>query len=131
MEETELGPVSPMFIVGKLSESVRFYTERLGFELRYSAPEDEPFFAIVGRDSAQIFLKEIGKGVDPMPNPSRHEWAAWDGFVYVTEPERLAAEFESNGLELTLPVSRREDGLRGFQISDADGYVLYFGRPDP
>lgn len=130
MERATLGAVSPLFIVRKLAESVRFYTERLGFELRYAAPEDEPFFAIVGRDEAQLFLKAIGEGVDPMPNPSRHAWAAWDGFVHVSEPDQLAAEFERNGVELALPVAAREDGLRGFQIEDADGYVLYFGRPE-
>jgi hypothetical protein len=27
------------------------------------------------------------------------------------------------------PLEDNEDGLRGFAIEDADGYVLFFGRP--
>ncbi|WP_336518498.1 hypothetical protein [Pollutibacter soli] len=47
------------------------------------------------------------------------------------DPDALAAEFTSRGVEFFLPLNDdydQEDGLRGFEIKDADGYVLYFGR---
>jgi hypothetical protein len=41
----------------------------------------------------------------------------------------LAAEFAARGVEFTAPLSDTGDGLRGFALADADGYVLFFGRP--
>ena len=118
-----LGNISPFFIVSDLARSIRFYQERLGFELRHSAPEEEPFFAIVGRDQAQILLKAISDEVEPQPNHARHEWAPWDAFVFVDDPDSLAIEFDAT-------VTDREDGLRGFEARDPDGYALFFGRPE-
>ena len=129
LEQTvKVGGISPFFIVRDVSAAIAFY-RRLGFELRFSEPEEAPFFAIVGRGGAQIFLKHVSEAVGPQPNPSRHEWAAWDAFVYVDDPDALAAELESRGASPSQPVRDRDDGLRGFEVRDADGYVLFFGRP--
>lgn len=125
---TAIQSIAPFFIVGELARALRFYVERLDFEVRYLAPADDPFFAIVGRDSVQIMLKEITPEVQPQPNGTRHENAPWDAFVYVPDPEALAAEFSARGLPVQ--VSVRDDELRGFEVRDSEGYVLYFGRPD-
>ena len=117
-----LDAISPFFIVGDLARSVRFYEERLGFEVRHSTPKGEPFFAIVERDGVRVFLKEIAPDVEPMPNASRHEWAPWDAFVSVDDPETVAAKYGAM-------IEERDDGLCGFEVRDPDGYVLFFGRP--
>ena len=52
-----LGAISPCFIVSDVPAAIHFYTQRLGFEVRFAEPADDPFFAIVGRDSVQLFLK--------------------------------------------------------------------------
>ena len=124
----EVGGISPFFIVSDLAATVAYY-RRLGFELRFSGPDDSPFFAIVGRGGAQIFLKELGEDVPPVPNASRHPWAAWDSFVYVDDPDALAEEYDAGGIAFHVPLGNRDDGLRGFEIADPDGYILYFGRP--
>jgi hypothetical protein len=41
----------------------------------------------------------------------------------------LAAEFSSRHVEFFEPLKDTGDGLRGFELEDADGYVLFFGRP--
>lgn len=123
-----LGPISPFFIVRDVAKSIACY-RKMGFELRFSEPDEAPFFAIVGRDSAQIFLKHVSEEVGPQPNATRHEWAFWDGFVYVPDPDALAAEFEASGAPLSKAIHERDDGLRGFEVRDSDDYVLFFGRP--
>jgi hypothetical protein len=40
-----------------------------------------------------------------------------------------AAEFSSRNVEFSAPLQDTDDGLRGFELEDADGYVLFFGRP--
>ena len=55
--------------------------------------------------------------------------ARWDAFVHVPDPDALAAEFAARGVkEFLKPLEGTDDGLRSFEIADADGYVLFFGR---
>ena len=128
-DQQTLGAISPFFIVSDVSRAIRFYVDQLGFQVRFVEPETSPFFAIVGRDSAQIFLKCVAEAITAQPNHTRHEWAPWDAFVYVDDPDSLAAEFASRGTAFHSELADRHDGLRGFEVEDADGYVLYFGRP--
>jgi len=124
-----LGAIAPFFIVRDVPRAVRFYQDALGFELRVLEPADTPFFAIVGRDSAQLLLKHVSEAVGPQPNPTRHEWAPWDAFVFVSDPDGLHDELSSRGVALRTPITDRDDGLRGFEVEDRDGYVLFFGCP--
>ncbi len=128
MSRTSLGKISPFFIVGELSPSVAFY-KQLGFEVRHQSPEEDPFFAIVGRDDTQILLKEINEDINPQPNSTRHPWARWDAFIRVENPDALAAEFTEASIRFARELEDTEDGLRGFELRDNDGYVLFFGRP--
>jgi catechol 2,3-dioxygenase-like lactoylglutathione lyase family enzyme len=121
-----LAAISPFFIVADLPRAIRFYREALDFEVRFVEPGDEPFFAIVGRDGVQILLKA---SAPPLPNYTRHCWAPWDGFVYVAEPDALAGELASRYVAFHKTIRDRDDGLRGFEVQDLDGYVLFFGRP--
>ena len=123
-----VGPISPFFIVRDVSRSIAFYQD-MGFQLRFGEPAENPFFAIVGRGPAQILLKHVSESVEPQPNGSRHEWAAWDGLVHAEDPDGLAGEFERAGVPLHVGVRDRQDGLRGLEVKDEDGYVLFFGRP--
>jgi hypothetical protein len=70
-------------------------------------------------------------GVEPVPNYTRDIQkgiARWDAYLHVPDPDALAAEFASRNVVFFQPLSDTEDGLRGFELKDADGYVLFFGR---
>jgi catechol 2,3-dioxygenase-like lactoylglutathione lyase family enzyme len=120
--------ISPCFIVSSVDQTIAFYCDKLGFETRFQAPDRNPFFAIIGRDGAQLFLKS-DKDVSPLPNHKRHHFMRWDAFVYAPDPDALAAEFADHGAAFSVPLKDTNDGLRGFEICDPDGYVLFFGRP--
>ena len=123
----EIGGISPCFIVKDASASLSFYRDRLGFEITFREPADDPFFGIVNRGRAMIMMKDVG--VDPLPNHKREPMARWDAYVYVPDPDALAAEFASRNVEFSEPLKDTHDGLRGFELKDPDGYVLFFGRP--
>jgi hypothetical protein len=55
--------------------------------------------------------------------------ARWDAYLHVPDPDALAAEFSSRDVEFVQPIKDDDDGLRGFEVRDADGYMLFFGRP--
>ena len=125
--QATIGGISPFFIVRDLSAALAFYRDKLGFEVMFTAPADDPFFGIVRRDRAMLMLKDVG--VDPLPNPHREPSARWDAYVDVPDPDALAAEFNSRNVEFSKPLKDTHDGLRGFEVTDSDGYVLFFGRP--
>ena len=127
MARPEVAGISPFFIVRNAAAALAFYRNRLGFEITFQEPPAEPFFGIVQRGGAMIMLKSVG--VDPLPNHRREPAARWDAYVSVPDPDALADEFASRDVEFSEPLKDTHDGLRGFELKDADGYVLFFGRP--
>ena len=128
MNKPEISSVMPFFIVRNVSAALAFYRDRLGFTIEYQGPaDDDIFFGIAGRGGASIMLKNVG--VDPLPNYKRHRDARWDAYLHVPDPDALAAEFSSRHVEFSKPLLDTHDGLRGFELDDADGYRLFFGRP--
>jgi uncharacterized glyoxalase superfamily protein PhnB len=125
---TRLEAISPFFVVGNVAEIVAFYRARLGFEPTHLEPQNDPFFAIIRRDGAQIFLKSA-EGVVPLANSGRHPSLRWDAYVAAPDPDALAAEFLDRGAIFSAPLGDTHDGLRGFEVTDPDGRVLFFGRP--
>jgi hypothetical protein len=101
----DLVSISPFFISKHVPSSLAFYRDRLGFEVTFQGPEpDDVYFGIVQRGGMEILLKHIG--VAPVPNYTRD-----------------VAFFR--------PLENTVDGLRGFEIEDADGYILFFGLTNP
>ena len=127
MTRPMLEKMCPFFIVSSVHKTIAFYRDKLGFESWHQEPEREPFFAIVGRDGAMLFIKS-GEA-EPLPNPKRDPAMRWDAYVSLNDPDALAAEFVDRGVAFSIPLKDTDDGLRGFEITDPDGYVLFFGRP--
>ena len=128
MTQATITAISPFFIVSDVSRMIAFYRDKLGFEATFLQPEEDPFFAILRRDGAQIFFKSEA-GITPLPISKRHRSMRWDAFVYAPDPDALAVEFANQGTSFSSPLQDTPDGLRGFEVTDPDGYVLFFGRP--
>ena len=121
-----LASISPFFIVKNLQISISYYVDRLGFRLDFDGPPGDPYYAGVSRDGIGIMLKEILPDVLPCPNHTRHEWARWDAYIYTLDPDALFDEFSRRGASFVKELSFIDAGLWGFEIADADGYVLAF-----
>ena len=121
-----LTSISPFFIVKDLRVSIAYYLERLGFQLDFQGPEDDVYYAGVSREGIGIMLKAIAPDVLPQPNHTRHEWARWDAYIYTLDPDPLFHEFKQRGASFVKELSFIDDGLWGFEVTDADGYVLAF-----
>ena len=128
--------IAPFFIVANVTATLAFYRDMLGFEITFRGPSaDDEFFGIVRRDGATLMFKALGEIcdgkevlVEPVPNYTRQPAFSWDAYVGVPDPDALAAEFASRGVEFSIPLTDRDaDGVRGFVIKDIDGYGLFFG----
>jgi catechol 2,3-dioxygenase-like lactoylglutathione lyase family enzyme len=124
---TTFSSISPFFIVRDVSVSIAFYTDVLGFETAFRQPAHAPFFAILQRGGAMLFVKS-GRAA-PLPNPVRDPDMRWDAYCHAPDPDALADDFAGRGAVFAVPLKDTHDGLRGFEIADPDGYVLFFGRP--
>jgi AcrR family transcriptional regulator len=124
----QLVAISPFFIVKNLQASVAHYITRFGFTLDFQGPPDDVYYARVQRNGVGIMLKEILPDVMPVPNHTRHAWARWDAYIYTHDPDGLFAEFVERGASFVKELSFIDDGLWGFEVMDADGYVVAFFR---
>ncbi|MFM2126014.1 MAG: hypothetical protein RL328_2465 [Acidobacteriota bacterium] len=131
MAQPEISGIAPFFIVRSVPAALAFYRDRLGFDITFQGPtEDDIFFGIVQRGAAMIMLKAIG--VEPVPNYTRdiqQGTARWDSYLHTPDPDALAAEFSTRNVAFFQPLKNDDDGLRGFEIQDTDGYILFFGCP--
>ena len=127
MTRPGIAGIAPFFIVADVVASLSFYRDMLDFEVVFQEPAEDPFFAIVRRDGAMVMVKSVG--VEPLPNCEREPQARWDAYLNVPDPDALATEFASRGVTFSVPLKDTHDGLRGFELKDVDGYVLFFGRP--
>ena len=125
-----LTSISPFFIVKDLQVSIAYYIDRFGFQLDFQGPDDarRPYYAGVSREGIGIMLKAILPDVLPRPNHTRHEWARWDAYIYTLDPDTLFDEFRQRGASFVKKLSFIDEGLWGFEVTDADGYVLAFFR---
>ena len=116
MTKPEISSIAPFFIVRNVPTALSFYRDRLGFDIAFQGPSDDDiFFGIGQRGGATIIMKNIG--VDPVPNYTRDikkGIARWDAFLHVPDPDALAAEFKSRGVEFFQPLEDdyADDGLR-------------------
>ncbi len=127
MTRPAISSVAPLFIVKNVPAALAFYRDRLGFDVTFQAEPDDIYFGIVKRGGAMIMFKAVG--VDPLPNRERDPGARWDAYLHAPDPDALAAEFSARDVEFLQPLEDTNDGLRGFELEDADGYILFFGRP--
>ena len=125
-----LNSVTPFFIVDDLAKTLEFYQSRLGFNVLYKGgDENGDFWAMAGRDKVTFMFKAIAPDIHPQPNHTRHEWARWDAYVFTPDPDALCAEFRAKNVPMHRELANTNDGLRAFEISDNNGYVLCFGQP--
>ena len=123
-----LAAINPFFIVENLQASIAYYIERMGFQLDFQGPTDDPYYCRVSRDGIGIMLKAVLPDVLPRPNRTRHEWARWDAFIHTLDPDTLFNEFKPRGVSFVKELSFIDHGLWGFEVTDADGYVLAFAQ---
>lgn len=115
--------IAPVFRVGDLSRSIRFYTEQLGFEVDFVYDD---FYASVHREGCHIHLK----CAPPIPrDQSAFEQAEHlDALVTVTSAADLATEFSNGGATFSIPLRTMPYGIE-FYVRDPEGYIIGFVQP--
>jgi uncharacterized glyoxalase superfamily protein PhnB len=128
----EFVPVAPELFVPDVGEAVRFYTDKLGFEILRIEPPGEPgprsSFAIMARGRAHIlFAHERLYIGDPLS--SRGDGV--DIRVMVDDVNAVYEDCREGGVNIVHDIADRDYGLRDFIISDPNGFRWRFASPVP
>ncbi|MCX6381878.1 MAG: VOC family protein [Armatimonadetes bacterium] len=118
MSRARLAQVMPVLPVLDVQAGVRYYTENLGFALRFQDTPDFPHYAVLERDSVTLHLQ--------WHDPSEFEAGQMYRFV-VDDVDSLFAEYSDKGVFHDQTALRDTDwGTREFAFFDRDHNGLVF-----
>lgn len=99
--------------------SIRFYTDKLGFEetLRVDG------WSFLSRGACHLRLGDC-PDAQPMSNCPDHSWFA---YLHVSDAKSLFEEYGSKGVEIWHKLEEKPWGVREFAIVTPEGHRLVFG----
>ena len=110
--KTRFEQAEPILRVSNMEASVRYYTEKLGFE---NAEWGKEHFTCVLRDGAAIYLCHGSQG-----NSGTWVW------VGVEDADALYKEYVGSGANVRYPPRNYQWALE-IHVEDPDGHILRFG----
>ena len=118
--------IAPVLVVGSVEESIRYYRDRLGFEVigTFGSPLE---MAFVGAHGIQIMLQDAEGKAIPGPNGD-YKSIAWDALLWVDDARALHARVEVAGARVRKAPYVTFYGHTEFEVVDPDGYVLCFSQ---
>jgi catechol 2,3-dioxygenase-like lactoylglutathione lyase family enzyme len=121
--EVRLAIAMPQVFVRNVTESITFYTEKLGFKVVFSfgAPA---FYAIVQRDGAILNLRHLD--VAPYSDAARKRDDVLCANIVVENAKGLYLEYQGSGVSFRQPLRRQPWGAHDFCVEDIDQNLLLF-----
>jgi hypothetical protein len=102
------------------------YRDAMGFG--YDRFDGEPpGFVILGRDGMYLMLKQVADEKLIVPHWTVSE-NLWNAYFWVSDVERLHAEFVRRGAKIDYGLCDQPYGCREFGTQDLDGYDIGFGQ---
>lgn len=130
--DVKQNPLVPVLYCSSFIDSVRFYTDTLGFSIIYERPESK--FCFLARDGAQLMLEEVGADKQWHTADLQRPFGRGVNMQFMTT--RVSELFEKllgTGQDFFAPLEekqyqRKEDIVlcRQFVVQDPDGYLLRF-----
>jgi uncharacterized glyoxalase superfamily protein PhnB len=116
--------LSPNIGVRNVNETVKFYTEQLGFQLIMSNPaEGELLWAMVGAGDVTMMFQEQNSLIEEYPELKNRGDGLLTFYVKVTGLIPLYKKLEGTDM-IVKPLGKTFYGANEFAIRDNNGYVL-------
>ena len=109
----------PIFKSRRIADTVRFYTEVLGFSLDWGDTSNDPSYVSLSWHGAQIHVSSFPEGV---------AFGSW-AYIFVDNVDELLRQFTGAGLEDARGPFDQTWGRRELHVQDPDGNGLCFGAP--
>jgi catechol 2,3-dioxygenase-like lactoylglutathione lyase family enzyme len=124
-------PLVPELICSDFLHSLRFYTEVLGFAVRWSRPEER--FAYLAREGAELMIEQPTDRSFLAAELQHPYGRGMNLQIRVTDVAALYAAVQASAAPIYLPledkwyrVNDHLGGNRQFIVQDPDGYLLRF-----
>ena len=116
----------PTFPVPDVGSAIRWYVERLGFELGGTFPASEPYaYASIHLGPAEIMFLRLPGYAKPDLSVRRPQ-GIWDAYIRMHGVRDLHAHFEGEAF-VRMPLKKQPYGDWEFEVRDPFGYILVFG----
>lgn len=117
--------VQPILYASSIEQSVAFYQEHLGFELRFAMTGDggRMVHASLVKDAVTIML-----GYKEAEHPDQRLGGGAVLYTYVDDVDGYFEQVVAAGTALTEALTDQYWGDRTFTVTDPDGYVLTFAQ---
>jgi catechol 2,3-dioxygenase-like lactoylglutathione lyase family enzyme len=120
-----LWTAEPQLFVTDMPRALRFYSEKLGFNVGFIYGEP-PFYAQVVRDGAMMNLRHVDR---PVIDRSADE-DLLSAAMTTSHAKQLFLEYQARGVEFRQTLTREPwhgQGQGSFIVEDPDGNLLVFG----
>lgn len=126
---TRLRSVTPVFLVGDIEATMRWYEGTLGFKTE-AVPEAPPHdFCILRKDDVVIFLQQL-TGYQKPDLYDEREGGVWSAYLRTEGVHALyQALKERADVTVIQPLRRQPYRQSEFEIRDPNGYALVFAEP--
>jgi catechol 2,3-dioxygenase-like lactoylglutathione lyase family enzyme len=118
-----LAAAEPQLFVADIKASCDFYTEKLGFKVRF-VYGDPPFYGQVFRDAARLNLRRVDNPIfDARLRASAHLLSAT---IVLDNSKPLFLEYQASGVAFHQTLKTEPWGARTFIVEDPDGNLIAF-----
>lgn len=128
--EPKLQGTTPVFLVGDIALTMRWYQTHLGFNAD-PFPESAPHaFCILRKDDAVIFLQQLD-GYQKPDLYDQREGGVWSVYIKTEGVRELFQALSKNvKVQVLEPLCHQPYGQTEFVIRDPNGYALVFAEAD-
>jgi catechol 2,3-dioxygenase-like lactoylglutathione lyase family enzyme len=124
----------PELSVTNFQNSLKFYTEIIGFVIKYDRPEEG--FAYLELGEVELMIDQLGKGRDWKTGEFEYPFGRGVNFeITVEDIEPILDKLKQNNITLFMEVEEKwyrkndhEVGNKQFLVQDPDGYLLRFAQ---
>lgn len=117
----------PTFVVPDVAAAIRWYADRLGFEVGGTFPARAPFaYASIHLGAAEIMFLSLAGYEKPDLTPRRPE-GIWDAYVRMNGVREFYREHVQGHPFVHTSLTKRVYGDWEFEVRDPNGYILAFG----
>lgn len=117
---------APVFLVGDIASTMRWYQANLGFEPDPFPASPPHVFCILRRDDVEIMLQQL-TGYEKPDLYTKRASGVWDVYLRMEGVRELfQAVSELSDVKVLEPLHRQPYGQTEFVIKDPNGYTLVF-----
>ena len=124
---TKFTSVTPNLIVRDIAKSTAFYRDVLGFAIKQTVPDAEPFvFVWLERDGVPVFLNDFKAAEHDYPDAAKLPQGGTAALFFVIAGVDAYHAVVAPKAKVVMPLKTQFYGMREFAITDPDGHTLTF-----